>query len=78
MIRTGKPFVDFHMDFFVLRILCLYWCTYVGSLISSDVSYEVPRFLACITTEAMVSSGDIQILQKSRIQRQNQSYNLSR
>lgn len=51
---------------------------YVGSLVSSDVSYEVPRFLACITTEAMVSSGDIQILQKSRIQRQNQSYNLSR
>jgi hypothetical protein len=40
--------------------------------------YEVPGFLRDIVAEAIVSSLDIVLLQKSRIQRQNQSYNYSR
>lgn len=61
-----------------MLIIEYYLNVFTESLVGSGSSYEVPAFLAAITAEAVVSSTDIQILQKSRIQRQNQSYNLSR
>ena len=56
----------------------VYASCFSGDLIVQSAQYEVPDFLLAITQEAMVSARDILILQKSHIQRQNPSYNLSR
>jgi hypothetical protein len=48
------------------------------ALTTSDAHSRVPRFLAGITQEALLSSSDVALLQRSHVRRKNQNYNFSR